>query len=180
MLIDIRPAAQRAARGRDPGSVIVERNHLEWRLDPGCDARLPWVTGYDHRVIVFCYEGYTSSLAAAALHDLGLRRATDLIGGFRAWTAEGLPTAPAGAGAVTRRPGPPAGCVSRSWPPVGCAVRGSSWDRPFQARLIRCAATSSSFGLRASSHHCPVNATMPTSICAYIGASLGSWPRETR
>jgi len=65
------------------------------RLDPGCDARLPWVTGYDHRVIVICHEGYTSSLAAAVLHDLGLRRATDVIGGFRAWTAAGLPSAPA-------------------------------------------------------------------------------------
>jgi rhodanese-related sulfurtransferase len=95
VLIDIRPAAQRAAEGEIPGSAIVERNHLEWRLDPGCDARLPWVTGYDHRVIVICHEGYTSSLAAAVLHDLGLRRATDVIGGFRAWTAAGLPSAPA-------------------------------------------------------------------------------------
>ena len=76
VLVDIRPAAQRAAEGEVPGSFIIERNHLEWRLDPGCDARLSWVTGYDHRVIVICEEGYTSSLAAAALHDLGLRRAT--------------------------------------------------------------------------------------------------------
>jgi rhodanese-related sulfurtransferase len=105
VLVDIRPAAQRAADGELPGSVIVERNHLEWRLDPGCDARLPWVTGYDHRIIVFCVDGYTSSLAAAALHDLGLRRATDVIGGFRAWSAAGLPTAPSGAGTVTLAPG---------------------------------------------------------------------------
>jgi rhodanese-related sulfurtransferase len=104
-LIDIRPAAQRAVQGEIPGSVIVERNHLEWRLDPGCDARLPWVTGYDHRIIVFCVDGYTSSLAAAALHDLGLGRATDLVGGYRAWTAAGLPTAPAEAGTVTLAPG---------------------------------------------------------------------------
>ena len=104
-LIDIRPVAQRAVQGEIPGSVIVERNHLEWRLDPGCDARLPWVTGYDHRIIVFCVDGYTSSLAAVALHDLGLHRATDLVGGFRAWSAAGLPTAPAGAGAVTLAPG---------------------------------------------------------------------------
>ena len=86
VLIDIRPAAQRADQGEVPGSVIVERNHLEWRLDPGCDARLPWITGYEHRIIVICHEGYASSLAAAALHDLGLRRATDVIGGFRAWS----------------------------------------------------------------------------------------------
>jgi rhodanese-related sulfurtransferase len=104
-LIDIRPAAQRARMGEIPGSIIVERNHLEWRLDPECEARLPWVTGYHHRVIVFCEDGYTSSLAAAALHDLGLHRATDLIGGFRVWAAEGLPTAAAGAGAVTLAPG---------------------------------------------------------------------------
>lgn len=104
-LIDIRPAAQRAAEGEIPGSVIVERNHLEWRFDPACDARLPWVTGYDHQLIVICHEGYTSSLAAAALHDLGLRRATDVIGGFRAWAGAGLPTAPASAGAAALAPG---------------------------------------------------------------------------
>ena len=105
VLIDIRPAAQRAGQGEIPGSVIVERNHLEWRLDPECEARLPWVTGYDHRIIVFCVDGYTSSLAAVALHDLGLRRATDMIGGIRAWSEAGLPTAPAGAGTVTLAPG---------------------------------------------------------------------------
>jgi len=105
VLVDIRPAAQRAAQGEIPGSTIVERNHLEWRLDPFSDARLSWVTGYDHRVIVFCVDGYTSSLAAAALLDLGLHRATDVIGGYRAWVAEGLPSAPAGADTVTLAPG---------------------------------------------------------------------------
>jgi rhodanese-related sulfurtransferase len=93
VLIDIRPAAERASAGEIPGSAIVERNHLDWRLDPCCDARLPWVSGYDHRIMVICQEGYTSSLAAAALHDLGLHRATDVIGGFRAWVAAGLPSA---------------------------------------------------------------------------------------
>ena len=93
VLIDIRPAAQRAADGEVPGSVVIERNHLEWRLDPESDARLPWVTGYDLRPIVICTEGYTSSLAAAALQDLGLAGATDVDGGFRAWRAAGLPTA---------------------------------------------------------------------------------------
>ena len=101
VLIDIRPAAQRAVQGEIPGSTVVERNHLEWRLDPCSDARLPWVTGYDHRIIVFCVDGYTSSLAAAALQDLGLHRATDMIGGFVAWTAAGLPSSPASAGEVT-------------------------------------------------------------------------------
>jgi rhodanese-related sulfurtransferase len=92
-LIDIRPAAQRAAAGEIPGSVVIERNHLEWRLDPASDARLPWVTGYDARPIVICEEGYTSSLAAAALQDLGLAAATDVTGGYTAWQAAGLATA---------------------------------------------------------------------------------------
>ena len=105
LLVDIRPSWQRVVAGEVPGSLIIERNHLEWRLDPCSDARLPWVTGYDHRIIVFCVDGYTSSLAAAALQDLGLHRATDVIGGYRAWVAEGLPSAPAGAATVTLAPG---------------------------------------------------------------------------
>jgi len=95
VLVDIRPAWQRQADGEVPGSWVIERNHLEWRLDPASGARLPWVSGYGHRIIVFCEEGYTSSLAAAALLDLGLSRSTDMIGGYRAWAAAGLPTAPA-------------------------------------------------------------------------------------
>ena len=94
LLVDIRPAAQRAAEGEIPGSLIIERNVLEWRFDPASDARIPEATGYDLRVVVFCQEGYTSSLAAAALQDLGLTRATDLDGGFAAWQAAGLPTRP--------------------------------------------------------------------------------------
>jgi rhodanese-related sulfurtransferase len=90
-LIDIRPAGQRAATGEVPGSVVVERNHLEWRFDPESDARLPWVTGYGLRPIVICEAGYTSSLAAVALQELGLD-ATDVIGGYCAWEAAGLPT----------------------------------------------------------------------------------------
>ena len=92
LLVDIRPAAQRAREGEVPGSVIVERNVLEWRFDPASDARLPEATGYDVDVIVLCSEGYTSSLAADALRSLGLHRATDVIGGFLAWAAAGLPT----------------------------------------------------------------------------------------
>ncbi|MBG6093601.1 rhodanese-like domain-containing protein [Actinomadura viridis] len=91
LLIDIRPAAQRAAEGEVPGALVIERNVLEWRLDPACEARLPVATGYDVRPIILCSEGYTSSLAAAALHDLGLTRATDVAGGFQAWKAAGLP-----------------------------------------------------------------------------------------
>jgi rhodanese-related sulfurtransferase len=91
VLVDIRPAAQRAAEGEIPAALIVERNVLEWRFDPASDARLP-IASYDLRVIVFCSEGYTSSLAAAALVDLGVVNATDLAGGFRAWLAAGLPS----------------------------------------------------------------------------------------
>jgi rhodanese-related sulfurtransferase len=92
VLVDIRPAAQRAEHGEIPGAIVIERNVLEWRLDPRSDARLSFAGSYDLEVIVTCQEGYTSSLAAAALQDLGLRRATDLAGGFAAWQAAGLPT----------------------------------------------------------------------------------------
>ena len=92
LLVDIRPAAQRAREGEVPGSLIVERNVLEWRFDPASDARLPQATGHDVDVIILCSEGYTSSLAADALRSLGLHRATDVIGGFVAWAAAGLPT----------------------------------------------------------------------------------------
>jgi rhodanese-related sulfurtransferase len=91
VLVDIRPAAQRAEQGEIPGALVVERNVLEWRFDPRCDARLPIAGRYDLPVVVVCAEGYTSSLAAAALQDLGLHRATDLAGGFLAWRAVGLP-----------------------------------------------------------------------------------------
>jgi rhodanese-related sulfurtransferase len=93
VLVDIRPAAQRASEGEIPGTLIIERNVLEWRFDPTSDARLP-IASYDLRIIVICSEGYTSSLAAAALVDLGIDRATDLEGGFHAWVAAGLPWIP--------------------------------------------------------------------------------------
>ena len=94
LLVDIRPQAQRAAEGQVPGALVIERNVLEWRLDPASDARLPEAGSYDLRVIVMCSAGYTSSLAAAALQDLGLSAATDLAGGFQAWAQAGLPVEP--------------------------------------------------------------------------------------
>jgi rhodanese-related sulfurtransferase/predicted metal-dependent enzyme (double-stranded beta helix superfamily) len=94
LLVDIRPAAQRASEGTIPGALLIERNVLEWRLDPASESRIPEATGHDREVVVVCSEGYTSSLAAAALQDLGLVHATDLAGGFRAWAAAGLPTEP--------------------------------------------------------------------------------------
>jgi rhodanese-related sulfurtransferase len=98
VLVDIRPAAQRAREGEVPGALIVERNVLEWRFDPSSDARLPQATGYDVDVIVLCSEGYTSSLAADALRSLGLTSASDVVGGFWAWVAAGLPTTPSSGG----------------------------------------------------------------------------------
>jgi rhodanese-related sulfurtransferase/mannose-6-phosphate isomerase-like protein (cupin superfamily) len=91
VLVDIRPESQRALEGAIPGALVVERNVLEWRFDPASSARLPVATDHDVQVIVFCSEGYASSLAAAALQDLGLWCATDMVGGFQAWRAAGLP-----------------------------------------------------------------------------------------
>lgn len=96
LLVDIRYAALRDRDGLIPGALVVERNELEWRLDPQGSHRLPEADRHDLEIVVLCNEGYASSLAAAALHDLGLFRATDLVGGFQAWRAAGLPvTAPA-------------------------------------------------------------------------------------
>lgn len=89
-LVDIRPAWQRSRDGEIPGALVVERNHLEWRLDPSSGARVDGAVA-GQRWVVVCDEGYTSSLAANALLSIGVP-ATDVIGGFRAWTAAGLPT----------------------------------------------------------------------------------------
>ncbi|MGW7299641.1 rhodanese-like domain-containing protein [Streptomyces sp. NPDC054829] len=98
LLVDIRYTALRERDGLIPGALVVERNELEWRLDPRGSHRLPEADSHDLRVVVICNEGYASSLAAESLHRLGLHRATDLTGGFQAWRAAGLPvTAPEGA-----------------------------------------------------------------------------------
>jgi rhodanese-related sulfurtransferase len=90
LLVDIRPAAQRAREGDVPAALVIERNVLEWRCDPTSDARLPEATGDDVEWVILCSEGYTSSLAAAALLDLGLDRATDVAGGYHALKATGV------------------------------------------------------------------------------------------
>lgn len=90
-LVDIRPEAQRKKFGGIHGALIIERNVLEWRLDPRSDARLSIADRYDLRVIVFCQEGYTSSLAAYSLQQLGLLNATDIVGGIEAWKLAGFP-----------------------------------------------------------------------------------------
>jgi rhodanese-related sulfurtransferase len=92
LLIDIRPAAQRAEFGEVPGALIVERNNLEWRLDPGGSHRLPEAGDPDRPVVIICQEGYASSLAAASLLEVGRSAVTDLDGGFAAWKRAGLPT----------------------------------------------------------------------------------------
>ncbi|WP_461297064.1 rhodanese-like domain-containing protein [Streptomyces harbinensis] len=91
VLVDTRPAFQRDADGTIQGALVIERNHLEWRCDPASGASVPEATDRDVHWIVVCDEGYASSLAAASLRALGLRRATDLIGGFQAWRRAGLP-----------------------------------------------------------------------------------------
>jgi rhodanese-related sulfurtransferase len=94
LLIDIRPAAQRAEFGAVEGALIVERNDLEWRLDPQGSHRLPEATDPQRPVVVICQEGYASSLAAVSLLNLGRDFVTDLDGGFVAWKQAGLPTTP--------------------------------------------------------------------------------------
>ena len=91
LLVDIRPSEQRA-QGEIPGAVVVDRNVLEWRLAPTSKWKIPEVTSHEIRLIVICNEGYSSSLVAAELHELGLVNATDVIGGFQAWKTAGLPT----------------------------------------------------------------------------------------
>jgi rhodanese-related sulfurtransferase len=93
VLIDIRSDSQITADGIVPGALVIARNVLEWRLDPGGDFRHPDAPGLDAHVIVMCNEGYASSLAAATLQQIGYARATDLDGGFQAWRAAGLPVA---------------------------------------------------------------------------------------
>jgi len=85
ILVDTRPGWQREQEGELPGALLIERNHLEWRLDPTSDARIAAATDHDVTWIVFCSQGYSSSLAAASLQDIGLRNATDLDGGYQAW-----------------------------------------------------------------------------------------------
>lgn len=90
LLVDTRSERDRAAEGAIPGALVIERTVLEWRLDPSSATHLPQAS-YDAHVVVVCNDGYSSSLAAATLQDLGITRATDMTGGFRAWKLAGLP-----------------------------------------------------------------------------------------
>ena len=91
LLVDTRTESQRREQGDLPGAIVIDRTVLEWRLDPASAWRIPEATGYDREIVVVCRDGYSSSLAAASLQTLGLRRATDMIGGVQAWLEAGLP-----------------------------------------------------------------------------------------
>jgi rhodanese-related sulfurtransferase len=91
ILVDTRTSEQRERDGVIPGALVIDRTVLEWRLDPVSAWHVPEIDDHAMRVIVLCAEGYSSSLAAASLQDLGLVNATDVIGGFEAWKAAGLP-----------------------------------------------------------------------------------------
>lgn len=116
LLVDIRPQGQRSREGEVPGALLIERNVLEWRCDPTSDARLPQAVGDDVEWVIMCSEGYTSSLAAAALLDIGLHRATDVIGGYQALAGTGVLDQLAG-NPTERRPGglADAGGALRRW-----------------------------------------------------------------
>jgi rhodanese-related sulfurtransferase len=91
LMVDTRSAAQREQFGTMPDAVLIERNVLEWRLDPTCPYRHATVIAHDQPIVVFCQEGYASVLAVASLGELGLTDVHDLAGGFAAWAAAGLP-----------------------------------------------------------------------------------------
>ena len=91
LLVDTRTESQRRAEGDIPGALVIDRTVLEWRLDPTSASHIAEATDHQVRVIVLCAQGYSSSLAAASLLDLGLVNATDVIGGFEAWQAARLP-----------------------------------------------------------------------------------------
>jgi len=92
VIVDTRPLDQRRAQGVVPGAVVVCRNVLEWRADGTSGVADDRLVGKD--LIVMCAQGYSSSLAAAALQAIGLPSATDMIGGFEAWRDADLPVDP--------------------------------------------------------------------------------------
>ena len=103
LIVDTRPEDHRRVEGRIPGALVVERNVLEWRLDPAGEHRTPRLRDADQVVVLVCDEGYASSLAAATLQSLGLVHATDMVGGFRAWADTSLPVEREGPGYDLRR-----------------------------------------------------------------------------
>jgi rhodanese-related sulfurtransferase len=94
LVIDIRGDEQQRQDGLIPKTMVIRRNVLEWRCDPVCPWRNQLITDHGQKIIIFCNEGYQSSLAAANLQRLGLIHATDMVGGFSSWKESGLPTTP--------------------------------------------------------------------------------------
>jgi rhodanese-related sulfurtransferase len=91
LLIDIRTDTQRRRDGEIPGALVIDRTVLEWRVDPASGSTHPAIGGLDAPLILLCAQGYSSSLAVGTLLDLGASRVTDIVGGFEAWRAAGLP-----------------------------------------------------------------------------------------
>ena len=129
LLVDIRPVEVRRRDGEVPGALIVDRNVLEWRLDPASPHRVAESSGYDQAIVVLCTEGYASSLAAVALQGLGLANATDLAGGFLAWTAAGLPVRRATRDAATLDVEPLTGTL-------GAIVHGLDLGQPLDDEAV--------------------------------------------
>ena len=94
VIVDTRSHEQRLAGGTVPGSVRIHRNVLEWRVDPSSGHQDPRLAARTGPIVIMCEQGYSSSLAAATLQRLGITDATDMIGGFEAWSAAGLPVEP--------------------------------------------------------------------------------------
>jgi rhodanese-related sulfurtransferase len=105
LLVDIRSDTSRERDGIVPGSLHIPRTVLEWRLAGEDEWRTPYVPGPGSRVVLLCDHGYSTVLAAATLVDLGFTRAGDVVGGFQAWRAAGLPVAPAPSPRPDSRPG---------------------------------------------------------------------------
>jgi rhodanese-related sulfurtransferase len=91
LLVDTRDGDLRSREGRIPGAVHIPLSVLEWRVDPTSGHQSAELAGHERDLILICHEGYSSSLAAVRLQDLGFEEVTDVIGGFVAWAAAELP-----------------------------------------------------------------------------------------
>jgi len=98
LIVDTRSNDDRRAHGVVPGSVHAPLSVLEWRVDPTSGHQDPAIAGHEDRLIVICADGYSSSLAALRLWEIGYTQTTDVVGGMGAWIAAGLPVSPAGGG----------------------------------------------------------------------------------
>src|SRR5262245_39942908 len=143
LMVDTRTYEQRRVQGEIPGALVIDRTVFEWRLDPQSSWRIREVADPDVRVVVVCHEGFSSSLAAATLQDLGLTAATDVIGGFDAWVEARLPVVPAGPPAEPGSEGGPCGGAAGSsraehWDSVygGTADPDLSWFQPDPVRSV--------------------------------------------